>query len=346
MKSKAIIITVLALVFSVVAGAASAQDGAFQGRQDRQPRFRDIGREVFQVVVDATGLTAEDIRSQIQDGATLAQIIETNGGSVNDVVAQVMTVITDRVNEAVANGNRTQEQANDLLEQLQERITDFLNSDRPIRPGGGGRPGNAFGERLQDGIRDEIGRIVTETTGLTGEDIRTQLQDGTTLAEIIEANGGSVEDVIAQVMTAVTERVNEAVENGNLTREQADGLLQGLEERITNAINSEQPIRPLNGRRGGNPQQRQLVRAVAEATGLSAEDVVTQMREGSSLAEVLTANSVDVATFVNEQAAQVETRLNEAVENGRMSREVADARLNLFRVELVDHLNRTPPNRE
>ena len=48
----------------------------------------------------------------------------------------------------------------------------------------------------------------------------------------------------------------------------------------------------------------------------------------------------NVDTFIAEQTAQYEERLTTLVEEGRISQAVADARLNLFNVELADRLNR------
>jgi hypothetical protein len=171
------------------------------------------------------------------------------------------------------------------------------------------------------------------------------VQDGATLAQIIEENGDNLEDVMAQIVTAVTQRIEEAVANENLTRAQADGLLEGLEERITDILSREHNPRLPQDNRPGN-RNRQLVRLVAEATGLEVDEVVSQVQDGKSLANVLTENDIDVNAFVDERAAQHQERLNEGVERGRITQAVADARMNLFRVELMDRLNRIPPQDE
>ena len=205
------------------------------------------------------------------------------------------------------------------------------------------RPGNRFGLRVQNGVMGELHDIMSEATGLTEAEIHQQVRDGATLAEIIEANGGNVEDVTAQVIAAVTERVEEAIASGNLTEEQGTGLLQALEERVIDILNQENLIRAGQGIRpqGRNPQGRFLARAVAEATGLDATDVISQVREGATLAEILTSNDIDLDVFVDEQTAQFKERLDERVADGDISQAVAHARLNLFQVELLDRLNRT-----
>lgn len=205
-------------------------------------------------------------------------------------------------------------------------------------------PDGRRGRPRVDMVR-ELTEIITEATGLTAQDIRQQVNDGATLVEVIETNGGSVETVIADAVAAITERVNEAQENGDIPEERATQILENLEQHVTDFLNGEGRLprggRPDNGRRGErNSQARRLVTAVAESTGLEAQDIVTLVQEGASLADVLTNNGVDVNTFIAEQAATVEERLNEQVEGGQINQAVADARLNLFRVELDFHLNR------
>ncbi len=93
--------------------------------------------------------------------------------------------------------------------------------------------------------------VVTETLGLSEEELRTALEaDGATLASVAEDQGVAVEDLVAALAEAVRERVATAVEEGRLTQEQADEWLADLETRITEAVQSTGPDGP-DGWRGG-----------------------------------------------------------------------------------------------
>lgn len=209
-----------------------------------------------------------------------------------------------------------------------------------------GRPHR--GNRGEHGGLDlmlDMADIVTNATGLTMQEIRQQVADGATLAEVIEANGGSVDAVIAEAITAIEERVAEAQENGSISAERAAQMLENLEQRLTDAVNGAGGFMGRGGGMMGNWGERgffapHLAQAVAAATGLEPQDILTQVQGGASLASILTDNDVDVATFVAEQTAQYEERLTGLLEEGRISQAVADARLNLFNVELADRLNR------
>jgi hypothetical protein len=209
-----------------------------------------------------------------------------------------------------------------------------------------GRPnrGNRGGHGGLDMMLD-MADIVTNATGLTMQEIRQQVADGAILAEVIEANGGSVDAVIAEAMTAIEERIAEAQENGSISEERAVQMLENLEQRLTDAVNGAGGFMGRGGGMMGNWGERgffapHLAQAVAAATGLEPQDILTQVQSGASLASILTDNDVNVDTFVAEQTAQYEERLTGLVEEGRISEAVADARLNLFNVELADRLNR------
>lgn len=94
--------------------------------------------------------------------------------------------------------------------------------------------------------------IITDATGLTEVELRTALRDGSTIAELIEANDGDVDTVIAALVAEVTNNLTDKVEAGNITQERADTILETLEEHITERVNGtfERPDRDRDGRRG------------------------------------------------------------------------------------------------
>lgn len=207
------------------------------------------------------------------------------------------------------------------------------------RPNRGNRGGHAGMDLMLD-----LADIVTNATGLTIQDIRQQVADGATLAEIIEANNGNVEAVISEAMTAIEERVATARENGSISEEGAAQILENLEQRLTDLVNGEGLFMGRGGMMGSLGERGffapRLIELVADATGLQAQDVRTQIKDGASLASILTDNGVDIDTFIAEQSTKYAERLTTLVEDGQISQAVADARLNLFNVELADRLNR------
>jgi hypothetical protein len=337
MNTKKLLITLALLVTAIlgVAGAAFAQqetpEGGRGGRGGRGDRGFDLMPELILIVADETGLDPLDIAFDLRAGSTLAEIITENGGDVNAVIATAVETITTHVNDAVAAGTLTQEQADRFLANLEQNVTDIINGE--FRAGEGGR-----GDR-RGGMIAEASRILidatAEATGLDAATIRQQVREGSTLAEIITANGGDVQAVIDSAVATATEEINTAVTNGRITQEQADTMIASLETRFTEAVNNPFPV--MRGL-----EVRGLVRMVAEETGLTVQEVAEQYRAGNSLASILTANGVDVNTFIETAIAQAEERFAQAVENGRLTQEEADARLAQLREDLPAQLNEVP----
>jgi hypothetical protein len=73
-----------------------------------------------------------------------------------------------------------------------------------------------------------------EVLGMTADELSTQLWGGKTLADLAEEKGVDLEDVRDAVSAAqeaaLRDRIEQAVEDGNLTREHADWLLEGLDK--------------------------------------------------------------------------------------------------------------------
>ena len=101
------------------------------------------------------------------------------------------------------------------------------------------------GFRGQDGRRGGGPKLdaVAELFGLDPVDLRLELRSGSTLADIATANGVAVGDVVDLIVDQRTERIEQGVENGRITAEQAAERLDGLEERVTTRVNEGRPDR-------------------------------------------------------------------------------------------------------
>jgi len=146
------------------------------------------------------------------------------------------TTAADRVREAlsglVEDGSLTEEQADEVATTLGEA--------------GIGRGGHHGGGPDLD--------TAATALGMTEEELRTALEaDGTTLADVAEAQDVDVDTLIDALVQAHQERIAQAVEDGRLTQEEADERLADLEARVTERVNSAQPIGPgHHGPRGGH----------------------------------------------------------------------------------------------
>jgi hypothetical protein len=140
--------------------------------------------------------------------------------------------------------------------------------------------------------------------------------------------GISVEEYEAAIDTAENQVLEEAVADDWLTQEQAD--------RLRERLNAE----PGPGRwgkgfpfTGGMPGMRgfwgmrgeSLFSIAAEKLGLELSDLMAELQEGKSIADVAGEKGVDPQTIADAYLAQVADQLAQAVEDGRITQKQADS---------------------
>ena len=76
------------------------------------------------------GLTQAELREQLAD-RTLAEIAKDKGKSVGGLVQALVTAAENAIDEAVTEGRITQEHADEIKVELQERIKNLVNGDFP-----------------------------------------------------------------------------------------------------------------------------------------------------------------------------------------------------------------------
>ena len=163
-----------------------------------------------------------------------------------------------QLDEAVRAGDLTQKQA-DAIKQARR------DSGRVLAgPGLWGGPGPHGALKLRGGhgplgkgfgLRFELVEDLAKALGTTERKLKEQLRDGKSVADVAKANGKTLADVRAAVRATLKTRLDKAVADGDLTRKQADHMLDRMSEKIT-AIGSAKALR-LRGRhhhfRSGEP---------------------------------------------------------------------------------------------
>jgi polyhydroxyalkanoate synthesis regulator phasin len=146
------------------------------------------------------------------------------------------TRLRETLQPLVDDGTITAEQA--------DAVTARLVENRPERDGHGGRgghggPGGMFGGRGA-GVASEA---LTDLLGIDAEELRTQLRDGATLAEIATAQGVEVQAVVDELVGELQERLDNAVADGRIDQAEADEKAADAEAKITDMVNNGRPER-------------------------------------------------------------------------------------------------------
>jgi hypothetical protein len=157
--------------------------------------------------------------------ATTAGLLTLAGAAVAvpvlaDTVGAASAV--DRIKSALAglvdDGSITQEQADEVATTLGEA---------------------GFGGHGHHGGRLDLA-VAATALGMTEEELRTALAvDGTSLAEVAEAQDVQIDTLVEALVQAEQERIAQAVEDGRITQAEADERLANLEARVTERVSSE-----------------------------------------------------------------------------------------------------------
>jgi hypothetical protein len=180
------------------------------------------------LVFGVPGLTSAT-SSEVTPAAVVQQVGEDAATSPSDAPAEPGARLREMLQPLVDDGTITAVQA--------DAVTTHLVENRPERGerGEGRGPGGRHGGPGMFG-RGVASEALTDLLGLDAQELRQQLRDGSTLAEIATAQGVEVQAVVDELVGELEERVNNAVENGRIDQAEADEKLAVAEARIADMV--------------------------------------------------------------------------------------------------------------
>lgn len=204
------------------------------------------------IVVLAAGAIAAGAQSQEGDGTSFLDRVASKLGIGSAELEQaIKDTRAEDIDQKVADGDLTQEQA----DELKQRLDDMPLDGHGFGPGlgsGFGR-GGGFGMEFRSGpghfkfglygpglAMGEAHQKLADFLGTTTDELRTELEaDGATLATVAEAHGKSRDDLKAFIRSEAETRLAQAVTDGGLTQERADEMLARLDEHLDTMIDHE-----------------------------------------------------------------------------------------------------------
>jgi len=129
----------------------------------------------------------------------------------------------------VADGTITQGQA--------DAVIAALDAARPERGEGHGR---GVGKGMGIGRGQHLETVAT-ALGMTTDEVRTAVRDGSSIADLAASKGVDVQVVIDALVIELDAKLAEKVAGGDLTQEEADAKKAEAVERITAMVNRELP---------------------------------------------------------------------------------------------------------
>ena len=159
------------------------------------------------------------------------------GVSVEELEAALTQTQIDLINEKVADGTLTQEEADEIIARIE-------SGEAPnFPPFIGGHHGGPF-HRIVYNIVESAADVL----GMEVEDLQAELRDGNSLADVAEAQGVDVEQFKTDLQAALQAKIDEAVANETITEEMGARLSEALADSIDRIVEKV----PGNGPFGGH----------------------------------------------------------------------------------------------
>ena len=202
-------------------GASARGRGMIGQPQGRRPG----GPGGQEAIAEALGMDVEDVAAQLRAGKSLADLAEEKGVDLqvlkDAVDAARIEGASAAIERAVENGNLTREKADWMLRGLENGF-----SERGGLPGRGGFGPAKTGD--QPGLE-----AAAELLGLSVDELSLQRWGGRTLADLAERQNVDLGDLQAALgsarKAAAQEAIEQAVQDGVISRGRADWALEGLE---------------------------------------------------------------------------------------------------------------------
>lgn len=112
--------------------AEALDDARDQAKEDRQAKRAERTGQVDALLQDTLGLSRSEVAAQLRDGKTLKQIA---GDKADELAAGALKLVRAGLDDAVASGRLTQEQADRAYDRAKERADAWLAGDDDARGG-------------------------------------------------------------------------------------------------------------------------------------------------------------------------------------------------------------------
>ena len=191
-------LTFIVALFALLAAGVSAHDVPSlkgyalmsYGQGDLSPVLDDP------ILLEATGLDEEALRAALMEGSTVTELIEANEGDVETVIVALVAQSASASNERAATA----------IDGLDEGFSEALNESYRHR---------FPWSRRRNPVREvfgawDMGETLLDATGLDAAELNTALLEGSTLAELVEANEGDVATVVSELVAQATDGIHAA----------------------------------------------------------------------------------------------------------------------------------------
>ncbi|WP_029422104.1 LysM peptidoglycan-binding domain-containing protein [Alicyclobacillus macrosporangiidus] len=249
------------------------------------------------------GIDQPTLKSDIQAGQTLAQIAQAQGISEQTLISDLEADFKQHLDQAVQNGKLTADKEQTMLQKfdanVQKLVESKLNQIAKKPEGFGPMPQLA-----------EVANIL----GIDQTTLKSDLQSGQTLAQIANSKGISEQTLISDLESALKQKLDQAVQNGKLTSQQEQQMLQKFESNAQKFVESKFAA-PLPKGPGGFGDLNQI----AQILGVDKQTLLQDLKNGQSIAQVAESKGISVDSLVSQLVSNAKSKLDQAVQRGKLT---------------------------
>jgi hypothetical protein len=162
----------------------------------------------------------------------------------------------------------------------------------------------------------------------------------------------STEDLLAKLRDGKTTIADVAKEQNVDVQTVIDAMAAAAKADITDMVNNPLPVPPRfpDGLKGpgffGHGLREKKLDAAAKALGITADELMTQLRDGKSIADVAKAENVDVNKVIDALVSEAQSKIDGAVEDGHLTQDEATKLKSDLKDRITDLVNNAPPSGE
>ena len=275
-------------------------------------------------IAEALSMDVQDLESALKSGSTIETLAQKQGVDLDTLIDTLVENYSERFTKDVTDGKLTQAEADQNLSDLKTALQEwFTSGTRPDSLAAGMQP-----------MSQEL-RLVAEALDMSDAELQTALDGGKTLADLAKAQSLSLTDLIEAVSSKYSETFAQMVTDGKMTQTDLDKMLADLETNLTEWYNSGEIPAAWQQRGGG---VRVGVQEVAEALGMTAEDLQSALDSGTTIAQLVQKQGTTLDVLVNTLLERFSEQLDKSVSDGSMTQTQADQKLADMKTDLMTRL--------
>ena len=196
MKAKTLLI-ILSLMALLTGGvlAHDTDDSPLMRRAALRWSHHGIALDLLsETLLEASGMDAPQLYDALMDGATLAELIAANDGDTAAASAALTAQISQRMQTA----------ADSAIADLESNFTDALERSHVDK-----RRWRRARLIPRLPFAGDMNTVILDATGLDESALRAAMMDGSSIAQLIEANDGDIDEVTATLTAQATEQIKD-----------------------------------------------------------------------------------------------------------------------------------------